>query len=128
VLDLLGLQRPEGIDGRSLAPEIEGRPGARGRDMVVANTMVFSSARARDGRKLVLPWDAAGPDAARAFRLATDPRERQPLPPDDPAFADLRAALDELRSSGLRAQPAEALVDEETRRRLEQLGYLQESH
>jgi arylsulfatase A-like enzyme len=128
VLDLLGLPVPDGLDGASLVPEIEGQPGGRGRDRVYANTMIFSSSRARDGRKLVLPWDEAGPDGAHAFRLATDPRERQPLPPGDPAFDDLHAALGELRATGLAAQADEALVDDETRRRLEQLGYVHDGH
>ncbi|HZL98829.1 MAG TPA: sulfatase [Planctomycetota bacterium] len=122
ILDLSGLELPAGLDGRSLRREIGG--AAAGREFTYASTWLLSSVRARDGRKLVLPWEAGGADPARAYRLASDPRERQPLPPDDPAFADLRAAMDAFRARGLRARPEDVLVDEETRRRLDELGYV----
>lgn len=122
LLDLLGLDVPGSLDGRSLALQTRGVPG--GRDYTYASTALFGSVRARDGRKLVMAWNPDGLDPSRAYRLDVDPRERAPLSPDDPAFADLAAQFDVLRSLGLRGRAEDLLIDDLTRSRLEALGYI----
>jgi arylsulfatase A-like enzyme len=126
VLDVLGQARPPEIQGRSLLPEITAaaaRMPAPGRALVVSNTALFTSVRSLDGRKLVVPWKPDGPDAPVAYRLAEDPRERRPLDPQLPEFAELWKAVAAARAGALTSSRGEDQVDAETQRRLEALGY-----
>lgn len=126
VLEALGQPRPSEIEGKSLLPEIAAaaaRMPAPGRALVVSNTALFTSVRSLDGRKLIVPWKTGGPDAAVAYRLAEDPRERRPLDPQLPEFAALWTALASARAGALTSSRGEDQVDAETQRRLEALGY-----
>jgi arylsulfatase A-like enzyme len=131
LLELLGLPplNRDLVDGRSLLPAMQaaaaGGPRTGGaRDLVVSNTDQFTAVRNGDGAKLILPWDATGPDAAEAYRLTDDPGERRPANLDDETLAELLGALQKLRSQGLRPLMGEGELDEETRERMRQLGYL----
>lgn len=127
VLDLLGLELPRGIDGESLLPALrEAADGGapRGRDLVFANTTVFTAARTRSGYKLIVPHLAGGPDPRQFFHLATDPRERAPAAEEGAAFEGLSGAIESFRRSALRAENGEDEIDSEIGRRMRQLGYL----
>jgi arylsulfatase A-like enzyme len=126
IFDALGLPRPPDIEGRSLLPEITAAAAhmpAPGRSLVVSNTALFTAVRTLDGRKLVVPWKLDGPDKPVAYRLAEDPHERRPLDPQLPEFAGLWKSLAAARASALTSAHGEDQVDEETRRRMEALGY-----
>lgn len=126
VLDLLGLPRAEGCDGRSLLPDFHDLAGGkrpRGREFTFANTSIFTSARDHAGAKLIEPWDPAGPDRPRFFDLATDPEEHGEVVPDERALA-LARRIAEIRRSGLIAEQGESLIDPETEARMRELGYI----
>jgi len=141
VCELLGLQVPERCEGTSLLPAIEGRPFERG--------PVFSEAtQPYKVEHLLAGWkNRTKPQAVRRgawkyvrsryneveqlFDLEHDPLEQRDLlggPPLEPAAAAeleaLRAALERWNAE---ADPLPSTFDpaqtEETRRRLEGLGY-----
>ena len=81
----------------------------------------------RDGRKKLLRWK--GPRLAW-FDLEADPGERAPLPGDAPGYAEALAALDAVRAESLAIAGERAVgapgakTQEDLRRRLEALGYI----
>lgn len=128
IFDLLGLPIPRDTDGTSLVPAMEAAASGRahpGKDFAFSNTGLFSALRTRDGRTLIAPWLGDAPSRRVAYDRSTDPRERMPLPADRPDLAPLHRALDALRQAALHAEEDEDMVDAETRRRLEALGYVE---
>ncbi len=127
ILELLGLEPPDDIDGKSLAASMARLAAGEepaGRDIVFSNTTLFTAARARGGRKLVLPWREAQPDQPAFFDLAADPGERTPLPLSGREYEGLKSAIEEFRERALRASSAENVVDADVERRLLELGYV----
>ncbi|MBI4879704.1 MAG: sulfatase-like hydrolase/transferase [Planctomycetes bacterium] len=127
ILELLGLEPPEDIDGISLAAgmaRLAAGEEPAGRDIVFCNTTLFTAARARGGEKLILPWREVQPDQPARFDLAVDPGERAPLPLAGREFAGLAGAIEEFRGRALRASSTENVLDADVERRLRELGYV----
>ena len=79
VLDYLGLPVPEGVEGRSLMPWIEGREPVPGRRLRIASFEGRTAVRL-DGRwKLVLEEGPGGVLSRRLYDLQEDPRESRDL-------------------------------------------------
>ncbi|MFP5287832.1 MAG: sulfatase, partial [Thermoanaerobaculia bacterium] len=127
VLDLLGLAPPPGIRGRSLAPLLAGRSEAEGCEAVpvIAESPAYgpdSKAVVWKRRKLVV---RGGEELL--FDLRQDPGENRNLAGSQPELAAaLRAILDrELAGAAAAGKSDPMRLDEETRRQLKALGYLQ---
>ncbi|MEW6270191.1 MAG: sulfatase [Thermodesulfobacteriota bacterium] len=135
VLELLSVE-PRAADGASLAPLLRDPRAALPRRAVFAQVLPreangrdwFFIARSAD-EKCMLPIDGAG----RCFDLARDPREQQPLSPEQsPALGELHGLADEYRARALVAIGPGALpmseaaleVDRATQLKLQALGYL----
>jgi arylsulfatase A-like enzyme len=133
VLDLLGIAAPAGLEGRSLRGTIAAwlRGAAAGpAPPVFAYLHLDGAPRASVHRghfKLMHRLDGGRLVSPRLFDLASDPGETRDLSRERPALAQELAAL--LRQRLRTAEehglvPERAVIDEETRRRLEALGYL----
>ncbi|MEZ5063385.1 MAG: sulfatase-like hydrolase/transferase [bacterium] len=126
LLELTGFEAPVGLDGASAAPLLNGRMTAR-RTPIYAETLFprlnfgWSGSRAwRDGR-----WKLIEAPVPELYDLETDPGESRNLAVEQPdrvesLRADLHAFL--ARGGGLGSESM--AVDEETRRRLDALGYV----
>src|SRR5690606_14213495 len=90
VLDLAGLASPEGLQGASLRPALEG--GTLPHDRAVFFNWLGGPPRV-GVRRGALKLIRAG-QREELFDLAADPGARQPLPADGDAAAELRAVLD----------------------------------
>ena len=127
ILDVLGLPAPEPRDGQSLMDLVQAAAEggqAPGKDVVFSNSSLFTMARQRDGKKLVLPWDAGGPDPAQFLDLALDPREQAPWPPSGGVSSTrLERLIAEMRASALKGTEADTALDDEPRARLQAMGY-----
>lgn len=129
VLDLLGFELPEDLQGRSLKPLMNGEGGGGNRRPYYAESM---SPRLSHGvgelRAFYLgPWKLIHGPRPELFDLEDDPRELHDLVAERPQEAQrmeaaLRRFLDDHSSS--EAADATFEADEETRRRLAALGYL----
>ncbi|MCB9899544.1 MAG: sulfatase [Planctomycetes bacterium] len=127
LLDLLGLPGADACDGTSLLPALRAAAdGARppAPRPAWSNTKLFTAVAAPDGKKLVLPWDAAGPDAPQLFDLAADPDERTPLTLAGEDYERLRQAIDAHRRAALAPSAGEDVLDKQVAERMRQLGYL----
>ncbi len=131
LLDLLQLpplpSSGAALDGRSLLPDMlaAARGGTPvGRRWVVSNTNQFSAVRTSMGEKLILPWDVEGPDGPQSYRLQEDPAEQRIQALEGEQLSQLMQALQRLRAQGLKPQAGEGELDEATRERMRQLGYL----
>lgn len=133
LLDLLGVAAPAGLDGRSLLGTVAAR--LRGETPepsppIFAYLHLDGAPRAsvhRGHYKLMHRLDRGELVAPRLFDLARDPGETRNLSRERPALARqlaalLRHRLEAAEEHGL--EPERAVIDEETRRRLEALGYL----
>ncbi|HEX2484706.1 MAG TPA: sulfatase [Myxococcota bacterium] len=133
LLAAAGVPAPAGVDGRDVLPLARGEPlapqdallelYADGRDQRALRTRELK-AYARRGRR-------GRPPAEVGYDLRVDPGERVPLRRRDDARVDAAfASLDRARAAALARRrelgggARETAVDDETRRRLEQLGYL----
>ncbi|MEM7480944.1 MAG: sulfatase [Acidobacteriota bacterium] len=101
VLDLLGLPRPAGLDGRSLAPSMRGDRPAGPEPKAwsyAANTNRGLSFRLRNRLKVIYDNSVWPPvaGAARAYDLRQDPSEDSPTPPPAEALEELRTTFSEL--------------------------------
>ena len=127
LLDLLGLEPVTGLPGRSLAPRLRaGEPPDCEAVPVVAESPAYgpdAKAVVWDGRKLVVRSDGV----VQLFDLRTDPGETRDLAAADPATVRaLRAILRRELGSADGAAPSDAIeIDDETRRQLRALGYLE---
>ena len=145
VLDAVGLDRPAGIDGFSLMPELAGwnpdpadarararrRLDAPGGDGRVGLTEGRHFVAAQSGRwKTVTALPGAAPLEHEGwpalYDLSQDAAELKPQPPVGPAAKALQAAVDTLvgTPAAAAADTSGSVIDEETRRQLEALGYL----
>lgn len=124
LFELIGLPPSPEDDGTSLVPDFKDPAGARGRDFTFSNTTYFSAARSRGGWKLVLPWAEDGQDAPALFDLNEDPDERTPLPATGDEATALARVIARFRDEALKATAAEDVLDEDVRRRMEELGYI----
>jgi arylsulfatase A-like enzyme len=129
LLSLVDVPLPRPVQGRDLTPLLRGEsmePVAMLGELHWPN-FVLQSVRTRHGK---LIRDGEGSEVY--FDLRRDPGEQAPLPEDHPARAEARRLLEEsLReTAGLReelgvgASPA-TRMDDEVRRRLEILGYIE---
>jgi arylsulfatase A-like enzyme len=130
LLDYLGLPLPSHVEGRSLLPLLRGEPqpepevwsqvGARERPGAVR----AEALRVGDWKLI------RGPRGTRLYRLSDDPGEQRDLASSEPArAAELSARLDALERDAARlresfAAPQHGVLDPETERQLEALGYL----
>lgn len=130
ILDLLGLDAPEGIQGRSLAPAIRGDEAIDTRPLYAETlsprlAQQWGELRALiDGRfKYVF-----GP-RPELFDLDADPRELDDLVASEPERADRmqRQLARFLRENAADDVEQAVSLDEETRRRLMALGYIHSS-
>jgi arylsulfatase A-like enzyme len=145
VLDLVGIDVPGGLDGRSLGPVIRGdatsppnrpalselfgrretcAPGRTDRScyvpLTIAQTARFKLVRATDGQRREL------------FDLQNDPEEEVDVSSAHPSVVDaLEIAVEEYDAlrprpkAARRARDADSDVDADTWRRLEELGYVE---
>jgi arylsulfatase A-like enzyme/Tfp pilus assembly protein PilF len=128
VLELLGLEAPEGLQGRSLVPTWRGPAGSRSaqRPYYAEN---LSPRLSHGWGELRVLYDPPlkyihGP-RPELFDLEDDPRELRDLSGERPAEARrLRDALSRFMADHARGVSAIQAVDEEVRERLAALGYL----
>jgi len=124
LLELIGLSPSPDDDGTSLVSAFGAPDAHAGREFVFSNTSYFSMARSRGGAKLTLPWNPDGGETAMLFDLSRDPDERSPRPTSGAEFDGLSRVVARLRSEALQATSAENIIDEDVRRRMEELGYI----
>lgn len=128
VLDLLGLEIPDDVQGRSLVPLMRGEPSRERRPYYSESLSPrlshgFGELRVFYGG----PYKYIHGPRPELFNLEEDPHERHDLAAELPAERTrLEAALATFVAEHASAEAAEAVheVDDETRRRLEALGYL----
>ncbi len=130
VLDVLGLEPPPGLDGRSLLPLVR---GARRQSPSFAYLRLegkrLKSVVARGWKLIVDDSRQRRRGARELYRLAVDPREQSDLYPVGPlerGFLEqtLRAFELDLHRGERRFEAERAEIDAELRRRLEALGYI----
>jgi arylsulfatase A-like enzyme len=120
LLELLGLPAPDGLDGRSLLPWIEGRSPHSPREAVLGRRRVYPDRPdlffLRSGLR---KWIGELGREGTVYALDADPRERLGEPASAPE------GITRLEAAG-QAAGATAVqdLDEESRRALEALGYL----
>jgi arylsulfatase A-like enzyme len=135
LLELLGVEAPAPVQGRSLMPLLQGRsePGRlayaealNGWDTNARllrerpQDALLYAVMDREWKLIHRPQDPAG---SELYHLADDPHEQRNLfRPDHPQAARLRAALDELQPYP-RRPPAPAVLYPEVLERLRALGY-----
>jgi len=128
LVDLFGLERPPGLQGRSLVPLLSGHalpPSA------LYSYIDYEGRRGisveQDGWKLIQPLNDKFGKQPSLYAPREDPKELTDRLSERPVMAGYLRALSRSELShlgqGLEAAPAE--VDEETRRELRALGYLQ---
>ncbi|MEM7584512.1 MAG: sulfatase-like hydrolase/transferase [Acidobacteriota bacterium] len=130
VLDLLNLPEPEGIQGRSLLPLLEGRGQTKPRDLY-AETLSPRLSRNWGELRALFYQDLKYVHGPRSelFDLSADPKELADLTAERPeAVAGLRARLEQyLADHEVTGLDSSVDVAPETARRLAALGYLQGS-
>jgi len=128
VLDLLGFAIPGDVQGRSLAPLMRGHGGDHERPYYAESLSPRLSHGYGELRALYLgPYKYIHGPRPELFDLAADPRELDDLSAERPEERRrLEAELADFvaRHAGAEAASAVHQVDDETRRRLEALGYL----
>ncbi len=129
VLDLLGFELPQDLQGRSLAPLTRGAGGGGSRRPYYSESM---SPRLSHGvgelRVLFLgPWKYIHGPRPELFHLDDDPRELRDLVAERPQESErMEAALGKFLAEHASPEAADATFEagKETRRRLAALGYL----
>lgn len=119
ILSLAGVDKPSALDGVDLAPWLSGQSTDSPRDGVLGRRAAFPDEPAlfferRGHSKWIGELDHGG----QVFHLRRDPKELTPR--------DVSTLPDALRQSlvDLRAAPKDRVLDEESRKALEALGYL----
>lgn len=133
VLEILGVEVPDGIQGRSLVPfmtgEVPGGSTTRTREPIYAETLSPRITRNWGEQRALFVDDYKyihGP-RQELYDLAEDPNEIDNLLTESPEVAQgMRRKLEEyLAEHAVSGMDASVAVDEETARRLQALGYLQ---
>ena len=129
ILDYLDLPAPNELDGQSLLRFIDHGPGATVRRAVfshlsIAHGSVFSAVF--EDRKLITAQLAGRSRPPELYRRRSDPREQEDLASKYPVTAGYLTSLirAELAKGGPAPAAEPAQLDEETRRNLEALGYI----
>lgn len=128
LLDLCGIRRVPGAEGRSLVPPARGEPAA---EVPVYAEVLHGNTRAetvRQGKWKLIEIRSHSEKARLLFDLEQDPMERQPLDPEGhPAGRELTALLASLREKAGRkaVRAADSQVDHAVRNKLRALGYVQ---
>ncbi len=132
VLDLLGVHAPDGREGRSLLPLLEGGEDA-GRSVVAVGSRRGQRRRVavmEGPLKLIGDAEASAEDEPlELYDLSADPGELRNLAPERPELvARLRPELDDLRGrlEQRGGDDVEPVAKEQTRDALRALGYLEE--
>jgi arylsulfatase A-like enzyme len=122
VLELLAVPVPDGLDGRSLMPWLRGDAPRSPRELVVGRRKPYPQRpELYYERRGSSKWIGEPARGGAVFRLDADPRETRGEPaPTPPALAAALAV------PGAAPRPAPVL-DAESRRALEALGYLEET-
>lgn len=132
VLDLLGLPQHPGTMGRSLAPVVDGGPT----DALVGHLAFAESSLPGNGWRSVvsrqhqLLYDVST-DERRLFDLGADPTEQHDVAGEQPEVVTrMMGVLKERLAENARRNPGAAAaqrpIDDETRRQLRALGYVQD--
>jgi arylsulfatase A-like enzyme/Flp pilus assembly protein TadD len=128
VLDLLGLEVPDDLQGRSLAGLLDGTADADRRPYYSESMSPRLSHGFGELRALYLgPWKYVHGPRPELFHLKDDPRELHDLAAERPEEArSMQAALRTFLAEHASPAAADAAYEagEETRRRLAALGYL----
>ncbi|HEX2253153.1 MAG TPA: sulfatase [Thermoanaerobaculia bacterium] len=114
LLDLAGLPVPEGLDGRTLRPLLEGEADTR---RLAVATLDDGSVHAIRSRRFKLYGE-------RLFDLAADPGEQTDRSPLHPQVRDALEGRLEAALAGPRARGSAVDLDAEATERLRALGYL----
>jgi choline-sulfatase len=128
LLDSLGLPVPAAVEGRSLLPAMAGTEEKRAGEEAAFSWLDVDGFRAASvstpGWRLL---DGRAPERDRSlFDRRSDPGEARDLAADRPVRAGyLRALLLAAERKGPRLKAGRGAVDEELRRRLRALGYVQ---
>ena len=126
LLELLGVDAPEGLDGASAAPMLDG--GTPATETVLYAESLFprlnfgwsGSRSVRRGS-----WKYIEAPVPELYDLATDPDELHDVAAMHPeVVADLRAELAEFLDRGGELEAVALDIDDETRDRLDALGYV----
>lgn len=138
ILEVLELPEASDRDGLSLAPFLASEPPPEVVNREFQKRVLFahrSHYRTRRGLPEAHLWAAVrGPwkliqhgERKRLFHLEEDPGETEDRKKEDRAIArELASQLDEFQAPGIqRGETMEVEIDEETRRSLEALGYVQ---
>jgi arylsulfatase A-like enzyme len=136
ILDLIGVPIPKPSDGRSMSSLVlatESSPTEVKDDRVLFGHRSYHRVRAGLPERHLWaavqgPWKFIDSDLGESlFHLEDDPRERVNRIAEEPEIANrLRHRLRRLQAEGFRSgESTEVEIDEETRRRLEALGYVQ---
>jgi arylsulfatase A-like enzyme len=132
ILDVLGERAPDPVQGRSLLP-LAADHDTGGEETVAFSYLGAASRSGRevegvivDGMKLIRFRLPDQPGEVGLFDLNRDPDESVDLSEREPIWVGyLTAELDGIAySSDSEASPAEATIDDDLRRRLQDLGYL----
>ncbi len=126
LLEVIGAQVPEGLDGRSLLPSILGEDSQGG-----AMTLAFLALEKREKRSLVindlkLIGDSRSVD--QLFDLKTDPEELEDRAPErvfERGFMTQELRALEWQLTARRRSADQVEIDPELRKQLEALGYIQ---
>lgn len=131
ILDLLGLPPHADVMGRSLVPLIDGSPGADDVDRIAFSQsgMPGPGWRSVTSNRHQLLFDTRS-GKRRLFDLERDPEEQVDVAASRPEIADgllevLRERLAESARRNTGPPTAAPVVDEDTRRQLEELGYVE---
>jgi arylsulfatase A-like enzyme len=124
VLSLVGVPAPDRLQGRDLSPALRGDPLKRAGALLELQVRGRSLLGMRSDDYLILH----APDGDRVYDLRRDPGQTEPLPASHPAYARARHELEAEVSRALSLRPAHEspgppVLDAETERRLEALGY-----
>jgi len=135
LLALVGVPSPDGLDGRSLAPVARGSVQEPEPEPIFAmehHHKWLNGRRLASNEPLEAPaavgviessrWLLLDEEGERAYDVAADPEQREPLPESTPGLAELRERIGQ-RSHELPSM-VEAPVDSALLKQLESLGYV----
>ena len=124
LLSLAGVPAPDKLQGRDLSPALRGEALPSAGALLELRVLGRSLVGMRGDDILIL----RSPDGDRVYDLRSDPGQTEPLPASHPATARARRELEAEVRRALSIRPPRELprppvLDAETERRLEALGY-----